>query len=224
MRDDWEIDAAEVHGLRQEITTRISLMNALIALDLAAVGTGLTISGHWVHVLAGLAAISSFLWLLWIDQSISTYKLAAYLAIEMAPKLSELTGRQVLGWEYFLRRVEAGGAQSARALYGNQAPAQAHTTRTVRADWYVPLLFGCTPPLLLTLYVIVGVREHVGTLPIALSGPLCALLWIFTVARFTDFVRNTNVLDRAILAAGDRNHGAISPSDQSLRATADRTG
>jgi hypothetical protein len=208
VRDGWDIDAAEVESLRQEITNRISLMNALVALQLAALGTGLTISGHWVHVLAGLAAISSFLWLLWIDQSISTYKLAAYLAIEMAPKLSEYAGRPVLGWEYFLRQVEAGGERSARALYGDHARGdardQVRTSRSVRADWYVPLLFGCTPPLLLTLYVAAGVREPAGVVLIVASSLLATLLWIFTVVRFTDFVRNTNVLDQAIIAAGDR--------------------
>jgi hypothetical protein len=200
----WAIDAAEVAGLRQEITTRVSLMNALVALELAAVGTGLTISGHSVHVLAGLAAISSFLWLLWIDQSISTYKLAAYLAIELAPGLSELAGRPLLGWEYFLRRVEAGGAASGRALYPRTRHSRAQTTRAVRADLYVPLLFGGTPPVLLTLYVVSAVHHRAAAVAIALACLLGTALWVFALVRFKDFVRNTKVLDQAVIAAGDR--------------------
>ncbi len=64
------LDSAEVQCLRQEITTRITLMNAVIGLELAVLSTGLTIISKPTYVLAGLGAASIFLWLLWMDLSL----------------------------------------------------------------------------------------------------------------------------------------------------------
>jgi hypothetical protein len=196
-----ELDIAEIQSLRQEITARIGLMNAVVALELAAAGTGFGLLDRWTHVLAALAAISSFLWLLWIDQSLSTYKIAAYLAIDVVPRMREYASRPLLNWEYFLRSVEAGGARSARALYRGQAPRHAGIVRNMRADLYMPLLFGATPPILLTLYVLAGVRNDVEWSTIAIGTAFGALMWIFTLTRFFDFLHNTRILDAAIRAA-----------------------
>jgi len=143
----------EAQCLRGEITTRITLMHAVIALEIAALGTGLTVISKPTYVLAALGVASSFLWLLWMDQSLYTYKAAAYLSIWLAPQVSELAGYPALGWETFLRRMEDNGDNSRRALYPGQRGGHrlAHAGR--HAEWYVPLLFAATPPLLLILYV-----------------------------------------------------------------------
>jgi hypothetical protein len=144
-----ELDSAEAQCLRQEITSRITLINAVIALELAVFSTGLTIITKPTYVLAALAAASSFLWLLWMDQSLYTYKIAAYLSVELAPRLSQLARRPVLGWETFLRRIETNGADSSRALYPGAAGHGRHLMYSGRhAEWYVPLVFAVTPPLL----------------------------------------------------------------------------
>jgi hypothetical protein len=207
MAEAVELDAAEIQSLRQEITTRIGLMQAIVAIELAAVGTGLTILHDYAHVLAGLAAISSFLWLLWIDQSISTYKIAAYLAIEVAPRMQEITARRTLGWEAFLRRVESGGQESVHALYQGAPPPSGGIVRSIRADWYVPLLFGAAPPLLLTLYIKASSGIEASMWLIGLASLIGGLLWLFTISRFIDFVRNTKVIDKAILAADTGSRG-----------------
>jgi hypothetical protein len=196
-----ELDAAEIQSLRQEITTRIGLMQAIVAVELAALGTGLTILHDYAHVLAGLAAISSFLWLLWLDQSLSTYKIAAYLAIEVAPRMQQITARRTLGWEAFLRRVESGGQESVHALYQGALPPSGGIVRSVRADWYVPLLFGASPPILLTLYVRASSNIESSLLLIGLASLIGGLFWLFAISRFIDFVRNAKVIDKAILAA-----------------------
>lgn len=201
MTDYKDADVAEVQSLRGEITARIGLMNALVGIELAAVGTALTVlPDSSTHVLAGLAAISSFLWLLWMDQTASIYKIAAYLAIEMAPRLESSSGRRALRWEKFLRSVEAGGQEAANALFRGSPPPSSSVVRHIRADWYVPLLFGLTPPLLLTLYV----KADVHRADPAIMGLAClagAVLWIFAVTRFAKFVGITKVIDEAILAA-----------------------
>ncbi|MFC6881389.1 MULTISPECIES: hypothetical protein [Actinomadura] len=195
-----EVEVAELQSLRQEITTRIGLMNAIVALELAAVGTGLTVLHESTHVLAGLAAISSFLWLLWMDQCLSSYKIAAYLSVELAPRLRALTGHRVLGWENFLRRVEAGRATSARTLFGPSAPRARGLIRTIRSDWYVPLLFGAAPPGLLLLYAMTAHDHRLGVAPTAVGCVLAGGMWAIAFVRFWIFIRSTKILDRAILA------------------------
>jgi hypothetical protein len=98
------IISAEAQSLRQEVSAHVTILKAIIALELAALGSGLAVTGKQAVVLAVLAAISSFLWLLWTDRSLSILKIAAYLGIELAPWLTELVKYPVLGWEQFLRR------------------------------------------------------------------------------------------------------------------------
>ncbi|HEV7830414.1 MAG TPA: hypothetical protein VGP04_16530 [Pseudonocardiaceae bacterium] len=75
MVDDTALDAAELQALRQEITSHFTLSATLIALELAAFGSSLSFVDKSTHVLAGLAVISSFLWLLWIDHSTQILKM-----------------------------------------------------------------------------------------------------------------------------------------------------
>lgn len=196
------LDSTEAQCLRQEITTRITLMNAVIGLELAVLSTGLTIIGKPTYVLAGLGAASSFLWLLWMDLSLSTYKIAAYLAVDLAPSLSRLVKRPILGWEAFLRRIEANGEMSSQALYPGTAGDGRRLVYCGRhTERYVPLLFGGAPPLLLVLYVI---DSHDGLARMLSACLLAGLLWMYTVVRFWLLLRDINVLNKAITDAGDR--------------------
>lgn len=76
MDEDTSLGAAELHELRHEITTHFTLSNALVAVELAACGTGISVLNRSAFFLAGLALISSFLWVLWIDHSLQTHKIA----------------------------------------------------------------------------------------------------------------------------------------------------
>lgn len=199
------LDSTEAQCLRQEITTRITLMNAVIGLELAALSTGLTIISKPTYVLAGLGAASSFLWLLWMDLSLYTYKIAAYLAVELAPRLSGLVKRPVLGWETFLRRIEANGERSGQALYPGAAGDGRQLVYCGRhAERYVPLLFGGAPPLLLVLYVI---DSHDGLARMLPACLLTGLLWMYTVIRFCLLMRDIKVFNHAITEAEARTAG-----------------
>jgi hypothetical protein len=134
MVDDTALDAAELQALRQEITSHFTLSATLIALELAAFGSSLSFVDKSTHVLAGLAVISSFLWLLWIDHSTQILKIAAYIAIELAPRMRQHLGRPVLGWEVFLRCINSGGERSATALYGVSPPPRAKIVRPLRPE------------------------------------------------------------------------------------------
>lgn len=193
------IAIAEAQCLREEITTRITLMNAVVGLELAALGVGLSIVSKPTYVLAALGAASSFLWLLWMDQSLYTYKIASYLAIRLAPRLSQLTGYPVLGWETFLRRIEGNGEMSHRALHPDPSRHARGLLYSGRhAEWYIPMLFVATPPLLLTLYI-TDTRDSLIRL---LSACLATgFMWVYTVIRFVLLIRNIRILNEAISAA-----------------------
>jgi hypothetical protein len=79
---------SEYDSLRSEINNRTTLAYTLISLELAAVGAGLSVITKLPDVLLGLAAVSCFLWLFWVDHAGAVYKLASYIALELAPKLS----------------------------------------------------------------------------------------------------------------------------------------
>lgn len=210
MADAADVDVAEVQCLRQEITTRITLLHALVALELAALGAGLTLGGASAYVLAGLAAISSFMWLLWMDQSLWTYKTAAYLAIEVAPRLTRQVSCPVLGWETFLRRIDRPGVVAERALYPGGAGGRPGLVRSgLRADLYAPFLFGGTPPLLLTLYAL---SHHAGPGAVWAGCLTAGLMWLYAISRFTDFMHNVKVLNNAITEAASQCGSVPAPA------------
>jgi hypothetical protein len=92
---------AELQALRQEISSHFTLSAALVALELAAFGSSLSLVDKSTHVLAALAGISSFLWPLWIDHSTQILKIVAYIAIDLAPRMRQHLGRPVLGGKPF---------------------------------------------------------------------------------------------------------------------------
>jgi hypothetical protein len=190
------IAIAEAQSLRGEITARITLMNAVIALELATLGTGLAVIGKPTYLLAALGAASSFLWLQWLEHSTYTYKIAAYLAVELAPALSRLTGHPVLGWEEFLRRIEGNGEESRRALYPGPGVRGRRLVYSGRhGEWYTSLLFAITPPLLQVLYVVDTRDSLVRVLPACLAA---GLMWVYTLVRYVLHMRDIKVINQAI--------------------------
>jgi len=193
----------EYETLRQEINNRTTISYTLIALDLAALGGGLSIVNKSKAILVALAAISSVLWLYWIDHAAQVHRIAAYIAIDLAPKVSSAIGEPALQCEVFLRRLTAGGASAREVLFG---PAQPFADRDFRpivsSDWYTTLLFGGSPPLLLALYIAANVKANLPTaveVVIATIATMC--LWIYALISYYRLKRAEPVIVSAILAA-----------------------
>jgi hypothetical protein len=199
------IALAEYDTMRSEINNRTTLAYALISLELAAVGAGVSVLGKLPDVLLGLAAVSSFLWLFWVDHAGAVYKLASYIALELAPKLSTAAGEPMLGWEYFLRRLNKDRDTARAALYGSGATDQpAYIQSTTAADRYTMLLFGGSAPLFIVGYLvtILGEDHHRSALVIWLSAAAVTVLWLFALSRFLGFRRTVENIGAAILARG----------------------
>ncbi|MBT2408469.1 MULTISPECIES: hypothetical protein [unclassified Streptomyces] len=198
-----EIDVTEFQNLRQEINNRTNLAYALITLQLAALGTGLSVMTRLPDVLLGLAAASSFLWLFWVDHAGQVYKIAGYIALELSPQLSADVRRPVLRWEHFLRRIDAGGGTTQRALYGTAAPhSRVYVQSSTAADVYAMLLFGCTPPLMICGYVVVMlVGGERSVVLVVVPAAAATGLWIYTVTRFRGFRKTVSTIGTAIRAS-----------------------
>jgi hypothetical protein len=213
MAGSCSADIAEFEALRAEINTRFTILFTLIALDLAALGGGLTIVDKNTYVLAGLAAISGVLWLYWTDNSLAVNRIACYIAIVLAPHISSTEDQSSLGWEVYLRKLCQGGPTATRALfprgnqpYGGPAKMTSHAT-----DWYATALFGGSTPLLLVLYLTASLHRHANGPAVWLVTPTIAGLWCMAVARFAYLTRTLHLMDMAILL---NEHPSADPTRQ----------
>jgi hypothetical protein len=103
------------------------------------------------EVVVALAAVSSFLWLLWIDHTSQIYKIAAYIGLRLAPRLRDRDAG-LLGWEHFMRILNQGGEKAAIAL--RRPSEEIKLLRTESIGRFVSLLFGVTPLLLIVGFII----------------------------------------------------------------------
>src|SRR5437588_7315204 len=101
---------AEFGAVRDEINLRTQLGVTIVGFDLAALGTGLSLVSSTPTVALALAAVSAYLWALWMDQAIQVWKLAAYAALQLRPR----AGAGMLQWEAFLRVLDEGGPVGTR--------------------------------------------------------------------------------------------------------------
>src|SRR5215471_17255465 len=87
------INLTEYKQLRGEINNRTQLSAGLVALQLTALGAGIFVMKEHPAVVIALTAVSSFLWLLWIDHTSQIYKIAFYIGMNLAPRLREEDAR-----------------------------------------------------------------------------------------------------------------------------------
>lgn len=196
----------EYETLRQEINNRTTISYTLVALDLAALGGGLSVVDKSRAILVGLAIISTLLWLYWTDHAAQVQRIAAYIAIYLAPKISAEVGRPVLQWEIFLRRLSAGGESAHEALFGLDTSIPKSEFRPiVSSDWYTTLLFGGSPPVLLILYIVANVNASaLTTIEVSFAAAAGAALWIYALIHYRRLKRAAPVIASAILTANDR--------------------
>ncbi len=152
MSDSKSIDLTEFERLRDEIDNRTGLSNQILSYELAALGAGIAVLSTYPDVLLGLAAISTLLWLFWIDHTTQIYKIAAYIELKIAPRLRS-PGSEELGWERFLREIDAGDKRAEFALFGTSTGKIVNIQRTDWVGTYTAWLLGYSALVLLAIYV-----------------------------------------------------------------------
>jgi hypothetical protein len=190
-----ELVTTEFDAARSEINLRTQLGVTIIGLDLGALGSGLSLVSKTPNIVVGLAAVSAYLWSLWLDQASQVWKLAAYISLRLQPR----AGPGVLEWEAFLRALDEGGSIAQRLVFqnGTKAFPEIPRLRTRNIGIYISLLLGGTPVVLVVSYFVS--RPHIGaTIWIALS--LAAVVWLNSLRFYQDFRTLAGTLDGAIRA------------------------
>jgi hypothetical protein len=201
-RHSREIDLSEYEQLRAEINNRTALSAGLVAAQLGAVGGGLSVMKDFPDVVLGLATVSSFLWLLWIDHTSQIYKVAAYISLRLAPRL-RAGNPELLGWERFLRALDQEDQAAAKVLFGQATTKNVSLLRTEQIGLFIALLFGLSPILLIIGSILARPNEvfdcgkilslHSGVLVVAIAA------WLFAIDRYRRFVQARRSIDEAVL-------------------------
>jgi hypothetical protein len=218
------VHLCEYERLRNEINNRTQLSSGLVALQLAALGAGLSVLDKLPDVVLVLAAVSSFLWLLWIDHTSQIYKIAAYIGLRLAPRLHE-GDEELLGWEHFMRILDQGGQKAATALFGRSSSKSVKILRTEVIGRFISILFGASPPLLIVGFMIAKHEKvfdwntilsfHGAILVLALG--LASIAWLYAWRQYSLFVKMRRSIDQALLQVpetyvGEKQSDTAGPS------------
>jgi hypothetical protein len=183
-----DVDLAEFQKLRDEIMARTQLVNTLVGVELAALGAGISSFTSVPDVLIGLAAVSSFLWLLWLDHAEQVQKIAAYIALRLRPRLT-VGSDQVLRWETYMRQLD-------------REPRMPHTQAVSN---YIAGLFAGGPLVLLTIYgLVVSDRFEDGSFPQVarfVGLGIAVALWLVTLRQHRVFRGVVATIEEAIVEA-----------------------
>jgi hypothetical protein len=191
------VDLAEFERLRQESDSRALINSGLLAVELTALGGGLAAFNRFPDVVYALAVVSSFLWLQWLDNAGHCYKIGAYIALRLAPRLRR-SAPGALAWEEFLREVHRGDAW--RALGLTAAPKWRFPSRWPTVSDYAAIVFGGTPLALLSIGLVKIVSEPCSANRIIRVAASVAALagWGIAFGHFRQFKRLNRMIDNAI--------------------------
>jgi hypothetical protein len=195
----------EFEAARSEIDLRTQLGLTIIGLDLAALGTGLSLVSKTPSIVVALAAVSAYLWSLWLDQASQVWKLAAYIALRIQPR----AGPGMLEWEPFLRTLDEGGSVAQKMIFSESAETlpDVPRLRTRNIGFYISMLLGGTPVLLVGSYLVSEPLEHASA-AIWIALGLATVVWLNSLRLYGDFRALAGALDEAIrarLSDGDEN-------------------
>jgi hypothetical protein len=120
---NYDLDLEEYRQLRTEIHNRQTMSSWLTIYVLAAFGAGAaaaaaqpTLMVHNSEILLGPALATTCFWLLWIDHSVQTFKIAYYVTIRLVPRLQERSPG-VTHWEKFIRKFDTGTLPKTEQLW-----------------------------------------------------------------------------------------------------------
>jgi len=199
MKDSQTVDLEEFKQLRAEINNRTTLGNQIFSYTVVAIGAGLTVFDKVPDILLGLSLLSCWFWLLWLDHTGQVFKIAPYIALKLRPRL-QFGEETTLGWEYFIRKLDADGFDFREGANRFNIP------KTGATIGYAAILFAGTAPVLMAIYWFVQMRSSNNLFydirAVGMVG--VASVWLFAVFRaraLTDMMNNINA---AILAAGEK--------------------
>lgn len=218
------VDLIEYEKLRGEIDNRTQIAHALVVADLTALGVGLALADSLPDAVVGVSVASTFLWMLWVDVVAQTWKLAAYLTIELAPRFRG-SDSAALGWETFVRRLDKGGDVARQMLRIADTSHRLPSIKSTAGGLYSSLLLGGTPLVLLVMSVSAVFEELTGgerlLHTVLLVGSL--LLWFVALRVYRRFRAFRSAIDLAIENCAGHPRPPGNPSDDTSTDTEEHT-
>jgi hypothetical protein len=200
------VHVAEYQALRQEVNNRQTISNALVAADLTAFGIGISATHQSLAVLTALSVVSSLIWLFWLVQTLQIYRIAAYVALVLRPRLVSICNGELLDWEAFIRNLTYSRETVARALFNSP-----HTKTTPRISRnidgiYVSMLLGGAAPVVLALIAISAyhAKTYADSWVLAIVASL--LLWVYALLKAVATLTTTRRISARIIEATPVDH------------------
>ncbi len=110
MKSPLDVDLEEYRQLRAEVLTRLTLHNQLTSYAVTAMAAALAVLSSYPDVLLALSFLASWFWLLYTSHDGHIFRIAHYIAVDLAPRLT-VGDRAVLGWEAYLRKFDTTGLE-----------------------------------------------------------------------------------------------------------------
>src|ERR1700761_621565 len=152
MPADADFHKSEYEALRQETNTHQTFANAIIGLEVTALGVGISLGGKSPYVLAGLAIVTAMLWVSYLDHLEGMFRIAAYIILELRPRVSGICTHPVLSWEIFLRRERIEPQTDVLLEPSVLLPAEKFKEPALGLT-YLSIFFAATPPTFIGMYI-----------------------------------------------------------------------
>jgi hypothetical protein len=203
------VHVAEYQALRQEVNNRQTISNALIAADLTAFGVGISAAHGSLAVLTALSAVSSLLWLFWLMQSLQIYRIAAYVALVLRPRLASICQCDLLDWETYIRNLTHSRETVATTLFGGHSGDSARRIARNVDGIYVSLLLGGAAPVILVVTAIAAYDSGTDAAAWMLAIGASVLLWGYALVKAVATLQTTRRISARIIEAQTAGQAAM---------------
>ena len=213
--DVGSVISDKIQHVRAEINNRTDYSEKIVLAEITALGLAVSWPEKAGDALLGLSAVSSLLWLFWLAHSHQIYKLASYLACELAPRLCQHSGEQVPDWEEYSRIMDRAGPEAYKSSY---PPPYSSVTKPAlwNAAGFVLWLFAGATPALLVVYVFVAWNKkfmtfHAGNISLDLTriamGILSLAIWVFAISQYRRVAGIRKAIDERVVQLAYSGNG-----------------
>jgi hypothetical protein len=201
MKDHQVVDLEEYKQLRAEILTRLTLHNQLTSYTVATMTAGLAIFSNYPDVLLAISFLTSWFWLLYASHDGHIFRIAQYIALELAPRLAA-DGHAALGWEAYLRKFDAREVD----VPGQAAKMKASKTGISTS---MAVIFGGSAPVLIIIFWVSQWPIQKPGIPLygRILATACAIvMWVNAMRRARDTTLLRKNVNSAIVATASARH------------------
>jgi hypothetical protein len=199
--DATAVYIAEYQAMREEINNRLALAHGLVIADLGALGAGISVARSFPFILIALAIVSTLLWLFWLGQVTQMNRIAAYIALELRPRLEEACQCSVLRWESYMRQLtmKQFTASAPDSKHGDQEKIGEIHVSLQGEGIHTSMLLGGATPVLLAVGIFANPHVRLNSFSWQIAAVGCSIaLWLYTLSMAISVLRTSTVVNARI--------------------------